>query len=88
LVRFGGKDSLSYLETQIILRTNKERRLFQQLKDREFPHTKVYDNTLLNETGMIREFGAASMPWAGELLACMRRGLKITHLRIPLNSEC
>jgi hypothetical protein len=33
--------------------------LFQQLKDREFAHTKVYDNTLLNETGMIGEFGAA-----------------------------
>jgi hypothetical protein len=33
--------------------------LFQQLKDREFVHTKVYDNALLNETGMIGEFGAA-----------------------------
>jgi hypothetical protein len=33
--------------------------LFQQLKDREFAHTKVYDNTLLNETGIIGEFGAA-----------------------------
>jgi hypothetical protein len=33
--------------------------LFQQLKDREFAHTKVYDNTLLNETGLISEFGEA-----------------------------
>jgi hypothetical protein len=33
--------------------------LFQQLKDREFAHTKVYDNALLNETGRIGEFGAA-----------------------------
>jgi hypothetical protein len=33
--------------------------LFQQLKDREFAHTKVHDNALLNETGMIEEFGAA-----------------------------
>jgi hypothetical protein len=46
-------------KTQIILRTDQERRLFQQLKDREFAHTKVYDNALLNETGMIGEFGAA-----------------------------
>jgi hypothetical protein len=46
-------------ETQIILRTNQERRLFQQLKDREFAHIKVCDNTLLNETGLIWEFGAA-----------------------------
>jgi hypothetical protein len=33
--------------------------LFQQLKDREFAHTKVYENTLVNETVMIGEFGAA-----------------------------
>jgi hypothetical protein len=46
-------------KTQIILRTDEERRLFQQLQDREFAHTKVYDNTLLNETGMIGEIGAA-----------------------------
>jgi hypothetical protein len=46
-------------ETQIIMRTDQEPRLFQQLKDREFAHTKVYDNARLNETGMIREFGAA-----------------------------
>jgi hypothetical protein len=39
--------------------------LFQQLKDWEFMHTKVYDNTLLIETGMIGEFGAVSMPYAG-----------------------
>jgi hypothetical protein len=41
------------------MRTDQEPRLFQQLKDREFAHTKVYDNARLNETGMIREFGAA-----------------------------
>jgi hypothetical protein len=46
-------------ETQIILQTDQERRLFQQLKDREFAHTKVYDYTLLNKTSMIGEFGAA-----------------------------
>jgi hypothetical protein len=46
-------------ETQIILRIDQEWRLFQQLIDREFAHMKVYDNTLLNEIGMIREFGAA-----------------------------
>jgi hypothetical protein len=40
------------------MRTDQERRLFQQLKDREFAHTKVYDNALLNETGLIGEFGA------------------------------
>jgi hypothetical protein len=45
-------------ETQIILRTDQERRLFWQLKDQKFVHTKVYDNTLLNEIGMIGEFGA------------------------------
>jgi hypothetical protein len=44
-------------ETQIILRTDQKRRLFQQLKDLEFAH--IYDNALHNETGMIGEFGAA-----------------------------
>jgi hypothetical protein len=53
---FGGR---GVTETQIILQTDQEQRLFQQLKDREFVHTKVYDNALLNETGMIGEFGAA-----------------------------
>jgi hypothetical protein len=46
-------------KTQIILQADQERRLFQQLKDWEFAHTKVYNNTLLNETSMIGEFGAA-----------------------------
>jgi hypothetical protein len=46
-------------ETKIILRTDQKWRLFQQLKDREFTNTKVYDSALLNETGMIGEFGAA-----------------------------
>jgi hypothetical protein len=40
-------------DTQIILRSDEELRLFLHLKDWEFAHMKVYDNTLLNETGMI-----------------------------------
>jgi hypothetical protein len=59
------KGLISLPPKQIILQTDQERRLFQQLKDREFMHTKVYDNTLLIETGMIGEFGAVSMPYAG-----------------------
>jgi hypothetical protein len=57
----GSEEWMCFLtsKTQIILQTDQEQRLFQQLKDREFAHTKVYENTLVNETGMIGEFGAA-----------------------------
>jgi hypothetical protein len=75
-------------ETQIILRTDQEQRLFQQLKDRKFTYTKVYDNTLLNETGMIGEFGAAfdAIGW-GSFWHTWEEGLKISHFRVPLNLD-
>jgi hypothetical protein len=65
----GSKERTCFLtsETQIILRTDHERRIFQQLKDWEFAHTKAYNNNVLDETSMIGEFGmlaqfAVSLP--------------------------
>jgi hypothetical protein len=68
-------------ETQIILRTDPEWRLFQQLKDRKFAHTKVYENALLNETGIIGGFGAAfdAIRW-GNFLHAWEQGSKFLTL--------
>jgi hypothetical protein len=67
------------------MRTDQEWRLFQQLKDREFAHTKVYDNALLNETGMIGEFGAAfdAIDW-GNFWHAWEEGSKFLTLEFLL----